>query len=250
MLQVTQCKVSQLIRATALSEGRAGVPFLNLRFTAFSENALVLAGFEPSAFAGSGLYALSYDGFLIYIGSYLGAGSGGAFFTGNVLNSRVWAHMGSITLRGERVHMSRRQLNKLVQQLGHEHPVVQQLTNVEDQNILHKDAGCLSPFRRMQFAAENWDAFSCSDPLNILEKFEFIYVRLTELPLNMAPFQLKTELLATEKKLIKQFAPLCNTTHVPKGAQAVLASQSDISKVLQAAVQNISMPVHSIAYGV
>lgn len=239
MLQVTQCLLSQVINATELPVGRAGVPCLNVKFSAKKTADLRDAGFHTTAFAGSGLYALCFDDRLIYLGSYLGSGKNGAFLNGNLLRSRIWTHMGAITLRGHRVHMSRRKLEALGARFGSDHPLVQQLLNASDTALLHKDAGCLAPFPRMVFAAEHWDIFSQPVTEEFLDRFKLIYVRVSSLPEGMSPQQLKAALLATEKKLIKEFAPSCNSTHIVQGVDQVPTSVEVIDKRMQAEMLNL-----------
>ena len=144
-LEVTDCKLSQVINATELDSGRAGVDCLNVKFSAKSQAELRQSNFYPTAFLGTGLYALSFNDELIYLGSYLGSGNGGAFFTGNLLRSRIWAHIGSITMRGHRVNMSSRQLEKLVETFGDKHPLIQMLSKAPNPGKLHRAAGCLAP---------------------------------------------------------------------------------------------------------
>lgn len=240
MLQVTKCQLSQVINATQLPAGRADVDCLNIRFKAQTKPELLQSGFHPAAFAGSGLYALSFDDYLIYLGSYLGSGKGGAFFTGNVLSSRIWTHVAAITMRGHRVHMSRKQLGKLAGQYGEQHPLIQQLLDAPDAAKLHKDAGCLAPLNRMAFAAEHWDIFSQPISNDLLNRFQLSYVRLSALPEGITPAQLKTKLLTIEETLIKELMPTCNSTHIVHGAKATQISAQAVSERLLTEMQNFT----------
>jgi hypothetical protein len=195
--------------------GRADVSFLNWHIT---ERALSTPRHanKPLISAGPGIYGLCFNNELIYIGSYLGTGKHGAFFTGNVVTDRWWTHIGSITARGNRVHIARRSLDDLSKNPGSGHPLVAAFQQA-DLAILHKDEGNLAPLRRLRFAISNWDVFGNinGNQDDILGLFTYVYSRFDEQLSGLDPILLKDKIEEAERNLIKRYAPKCNTKHMP-----------------------------------
>jgi len=235
MLITTQLPLSAVLTVQAEPCGRAGIHFLNWRFIA--RKSADLSKF-PGAFKGAGIYALCFNDASIYVGSYLGEGTKGAYLEGNVVTSRLWTHVGAITMRGHRVHIARRSLSSLVKQFSMAHPMVKSLVEGQ-QPELFEDNGNLAPLRRIRFAAEHWDSFSGDDPNAVLDRFSFCYVRFENYPAHLNALTLKQEITSAEKRLIQRFAPVCNTTHVPRGKPAVTTSADEICTEITAALQHI-----------
>lgn len=225
-----------LLAVTVAPGGRAGVPFLNWNIQA---RALPERAHPASAFAGAGLYALSFDDRLIYLGSFLGAG--GACLSGDVVKSRWWTHIGAITARGSRMHVARKSLALLSQTLGDGHAMVGGLLRAPRPDILHKDEGNLSPLRRLRFAAAHWHLFHNPEheaaPGKLLQRFSFAYARCEAMPQGLDDAALAARITSTEKALIREFAPSCNTTHVPGSMAPVETSLAVIASRLDAELQ-------------
>ena len=236
MLVTTGLPISKVMIAELMPNGRAGVPFLNMRIVARKTSDLLQ---YHDALLGAGIYALCFDDTTIYVGSYLGEGKNGAYLNGNLVTSRLWTHMGAITMRGHRVHLARRSLTSLVRQFSADHPLVNGLVQSSYSDLLFADNGNLAPLRRIRFAAEHWDNFSSNDADAIMSRFSFCYVRFSDYPAHMAARDLKQLLVAAEKKLIQRFAPACNTTHVPAGKRPVAISGTDICGEIQTVLNNL-----------
>ena len=219
-------------------EGRAGVDFLNWQISPrpFSER----PGTADS-FHGPGLYALWLDDELIYIGSYRGVASSEKLHSGDVVASRWWTHIASITARGNKVHIANHSIEALASEFGESHSLVSGLRSAANPEELHTDAGCLSPLKRLRFAISRWDVFFESGiaPDTLLKRFNFSYARVETLPASLDITELQRKIVAKERDLIQSFKPVCNTTHVPNDAQAALASVSEVRESLQKAVADI-----------
>lgn len=214
--------------------GRAGVEFLNWSVRAKSINDRN----SCANFSGAGLYALCFDNKLIYIGSYLGAGKGGAFATGDVVASRWWAHIASIVSRGNRLHIARASLSALMKNPGSAHPMVAGFENANDLQALHRDQGNLSTLRRLRFALEHSTEFIDEQvsPENLLKRFTFTYVRFNEKPPTLSPLAWKHRIEAAERRLINQVAPICNSKHVPYGKLSEKISCTKVANLLKTAL--------------
>lgn len=203
---------------------RAGVWFLNWEIRAKKVDDLDVP--SPNVTAGSGLYGLCFDSKLIYIGSYLGKHkSSDNPFGGDVVEDRWWTHIGSITARGDHVHIATRSLADLRQQLGDNHVMTTGFIGANDAT-LHQNAGNLAPLRRLLFAAAHQSVFFAPgvNPEDVLARFTFVYVRVCAMPKGMDSQSLSVHIETAEKDLIGRLSPCCNTTHRSAGVP-----QSDVS---------------------
>jgi len=213
--------------------GRAGVWFLNWRIGAKR----LLDRTAPGGrldYAGAGLYGLCFDDRLIYVGSYLGSGKGGAFATGDVVVSRWWTHVAAITVRGARVHLSKRSLRALTEDPGPGHPMVAGFLAAAEPEKLHQDAGNLAPLRRLRFALAHRDVFlgERTEPDDVLRRFSYTYCRIDARPSALTPLELKRRIEAAESRLINRLAPACNARHVPNGRHPANVHQSNVPALL------------------
>jgi hypothetical protein len=242
MEKMTIFNANDVLNIIQTPTGRAGVWFLNWKISAkpMSQRHDSIS----TQFAGAGLYGLCFDGRLIYIGSYLGEGNvTGVNFTGDVVSSRWSTHIGAITARGSRLHIAPRSLIDLSLLLDEEHVLVDGFLGSQRQ-ILHTDDGNLSPLRRLVFAAGLSQEFLAPDviPEQVLSRFTFVYVRYDTLPEGTDRIGLKVHIEAAEKSLIRQLAPVCNSTHVPRGAESINVSCVDVKVLLQQALGQIVLP--------
>jgi hypothetical protein len=242
---MTVYNACDILNISQMPTGRAGVWFLNWQISA--KPMAQRQGSIPTEFAGAGLYGLCFDGRLIYIGSYLGEGNlPGVHFSGDVVDSRWWTHVGAITARGSRLHIAPRSLINLSDLLDEGHALLSGFLASQRQ-ILHTDDGNLSPLRRLVFAAELSHELLAPHviPEHVLSRFTFVYVRYNDLPEGMNALDLKNHIEETEKSLIRQFAPVCNSRHVPPGAQSVLVACVDVEALLQQALSQVELPTEA-----
>jgi hypothetical protein len=232
-IKVTEVNASDVLTIEALAHGRAGVHFLNWKLSSrpLSER----NNHSRATFVGSGLYALCFDNNLIYIGSFLGNEKGIANFSGDVVRSRWWTHIGAITARGNRVHIARTSLAALVLNPGVEHVMVDGFLQAVDPEKLHKDDGNLSPLRRLQFAARHVNDFFANnaDPVQILKRFTYVYAQVHKIPMNLSGERLKICIEGAEQRLIQRLAPKCNTTHAPQGMPAIQVNLNEVAEILR-----------------
>jgi hypothetical protein len=204
-----------VLRVSAEPEGKLGVPFLNWRVAG---RAARERG-TRTAFAGCGLYGVCFRGRLVYVGSYCGQRPGGtrhgAHFTGDVVKQRWWAHFGSLTARGHKLHVARRVLASL--SAAHaQHPLVHglQLAGAD----IHTDAGCLGAENRLRFAVLNWARFSSTTPTHLLEQFSFLYARDDGANLDIDPDELERLIEDAETDAIAAMQPEVNTALRSRGS--------------------------------
>ena len=226
---VLTLRAADILDVDVKPQGRADVPFLNWSLRASKESAAPRGGPD---LRGPGLYGLTFDDRLIYIGSYLGQGRSGAHATGNVASARWWTLIASITARGDRVHLARQTLKTLEKDLG-THPMVRGF--VEAAPELFKDNGCLCPLRRAEFAAKHWEIFggAAANPQQVLQRFSFVYVRVGQQP-DDDSVALADRIVAAERRLIHRLSPVCNDAHVSRDEPPVEVPLADLPQLLEA----------------
>lgn len=230
-----QANAAEVIEIEQLEQNkaRAGVWFLNWKVKAIPLPARIKDSNE--SFKGAGIYAISFDNYLIYIGSYLGSGGHKADFSGDVVKDRWWAHIGAITARGSKVHLARTSLKLLESELGVSHVMINGFLNATDKIRLHKDGGDLATLRRLRFAAQRSETLFSSNTnhADILKRFDFVYVRFEALPSNENSISLMEKIEGSEIKLIKRLAPICNAKHLIRGMDPVKIHSSDVAELIQ-----------------
>jgi hypothetical protein len=221
-LQTFHCVASDVLSVAVKPTGRAGVWFLNWSLKAISVKKR-RASEAGASFQGPGLYGLCFDGYLVYVGSYLGVGKGGAFMSGDVVRSRWWTHIGAISGRGSRVSVAPGSLRGLEVDPGRAHPLVAGLLSMDDLPGLHRGSGNLAPERRLRFAARHASVFLDRNavPEAVLGRFQYVYCRFDAMPHGLNPKSLRDAIERAERSLITRLAPVCNHTHVPDGQSAV-----------------------------
>jgi hypothetical protein len=92
-----------------------------------------------------------------------------------------WAkHLGTLTLRGHRVSIGKRALDRLGKHsLAHAEPIACLLTSSKASPALHENRGMNTSLNRATFAARNWATFSQLNPSGDLDDFAFTYVQLS-----------------------------------------------------------------------
>jgi hypothetical protein len=234
MLTSNTYPADQVLSAAVMAHGRAGVWFLNWKIESKPPKARVDRD-AGTAFAGAGLYGLCFDDRLVYVGSYLGAGKGGAFATGDVVKARWWTHVGAITARGDHVHIAPASLRALLADPGPQHPMVAGFSAAAEPTRLHKDDGTLSPLRRLRFALRHSDVFlgEGTQPQDVLPRFSYTYCRFDAPPDGLSSAAWKQHIEAAERRLIQRLAPACNTKHVPEGKSPAVVSCAEVPALLE-----------------
>jgi hypothetical protein len=239
-MHTIQANAADVIEIIVLekNKARAGVWFLNWKVK--EKKIPSRKDTKKESYEGAGIYAISFDNELIYIGSYLGKKPDKkskriAYPSGDVVKDRWWKHIETVTARGHKVHTAEINLNTLQTELGVEHVMVDGFKRGEP-SVLHKPAGADAALRRLRFAAKNSSLFFSinSSPADVLKHFNFVYVKFDEISINTDGEKFKNKINTTEKKLIKQLAPLCNTLHVPKGKGATMITIQDATKLIEA----------------
>jgi hypothetical protein len=151
---------AQLLRvANCLPKG--DVSFLNWKI-----NAIPVAPLED--FTGPGLYGICYDRKLVYIGKFRNP-------VKNIIQVRWWAHFGTVTLRGHKVAIKPKIKSFLLSQYG---SVLHPELRAGLASMSTKESGCMTSLNRVLWANANWVRFSSAMPDDLLEFFEYFYVRV------------------------------------------------------------------------
>lgn len=236
-MAVSVFSAADVLDATVLEKGRAGVEFLNWKI---EKSEATKASGMVDRVSGAGLYALCFDDRLVYLGSFLGVKNQTGFGNGNVAQSRWWTHVASISGRGHRVNVAKRTTNALEAEFGGDHPMVAGLVNAR-QPTIHQGAGCLAPLRRLRFAARHWDDFGSDNvtPDSVLNRFTFLYARVSPDHSHRGNDAKRKAITAAEDTLIEALSPVCNSISVRHDEGSVRKSTEQTRQILGDAVQAI-----------
>jgi hypothetical protein len=137
------------------------------------------------------------------------------------------------------VHIAPGSLKSLTNELGPSHPMVAGFLGAKQPETLHKDQGDLSPLRRLRFAADHGAVFfdRGAAPSKVLRRFTFVYTRFEKPPTGLGPRQWKERIEAAEQRLIEDYAPACNSKHVPAGKPPVVVNCRQMGSLLEAALR-------------
>lgn len=166
-------------------------------------------GKYQSELAGGGIYAIHYDGELLYIGIYTGKKP--VPFIGNVANTRLDNHLDVLTMRGRSVGFAAHNYDAACNLPDHE-----LVRAIKQSPGMRKGNSVMSYPCKVKFACENWDAMRSieSDP-NGLSRFQLIYARMDPefYRADINYLQLLHYLENIENHLLKQFEPRCNLSY-------------------------------------
>jgi len=161
---------------------------------------------------GAGLYAIHFNGQLIYIGQFRGTRTNS--FGGDVCATRWAKHLGAFTSRDRRISFSPTAVNNM---RAHQHPKspLADIINAAGEAVIHKDRGRVSSLNRALFAAEHWVAFSRIDNAQGLASFTVTY---TQIEMQQRPDHglIRAAVEAAEKRVIACLRPRCNA-EIPVG---------------------------------
>lgn len=205
-MQIHQFNGADLFSIRTRAPIPGSLPQANLEFT---NKRLVLPG--------AGIYAILWDGHLLYLGSFRGTAL--ALHQGNVVRARWSAHLGSLTGRGRRISLSARGIARISEEFdasrGNGFAAISDVVRAADPAVLTRDKGCLTTVARLRFAAAHYDEFislddGCEDALS---HFDFVYAQWEASDTNGHDlFSVRALVRAAEHELIERFAPPANTS--------------------------------------
>ena len=187
-------------------------PF-NLDFIIYKKN--------KSCFYGPGIYTITYNHYVIYIGSY------SPINEGNVIDQRWKKHIMTMTNRGYRIGFSSKiKRNKIS-------PKFKKYFE-RDKEFRYSDTGTVTTLERLKFAEKNKLLMKKNNSL--INNFEFFYFQLT----NYNVYKSKTKLEKLEQSLIEKFKPQCNSlkkgTNPNTGAYKINHIKKDLNKLLETTI--------------
>ena len=157
----------------------------------------------PSVVAGAGIYAIHFDGNLLYLGKF--QGTKGNPFGGSVVDARWTKHVSTLSLRGRSISVPNQTITQLANSHGH-HPAVVGIVG-GDRSVVSKDKGCISSLNRIRFAMQHWDAFADFNP-GVLNRFQFLYGQIQ--PRIVNEDWIRGAVSDLERDLVAQLQPPCN----------------------------------------
>ncbi len=168
------------IECTSIQNQRRCLEFpFNLKFKIIVD--------RSEEFQGPGIYWVTYEGNLIYIGSYSSEKP-------NIVHDRWVKHIQTFTNRGCRLGFGA---------LTKKERIPPKLKVFYDRDgYRYCDTGTVTSPERLAFANENFDSFKAHNDTRLIKNFDFHYVRID------TPVVTKT----VEACLIAEFNPICNST--------------------------------------
>jgi hypothetical protein len=157
----------------------------------------------PSVVAGAGIYAIHFDGNLLYLGKF--QGTKGNPFGGSVVDARWTKHVSTLSLRGRSISVPNQTITQLANSHG-QHPAVVGIVG-GDRSVVSKDKGCISSLNRIRFAMQHWDAFADFNP-GVLNRFQFLYGQIQ--PRIVNEDWIRGAVSDLERDLVAQLQPPCN----------------------------------------
>lgn len=122
---------------------------------------------------GCGLYCVSFDGKLIYVGKF--QGQVGNPFDGDIIDIRWRRHLQSLTMRGEGVSVGMKTLLNAKKYLP-DGAILSGLLAARQEQII-RDRGYHASTNRVRFAAMNWSLLG-GDPDEFIRLYDFGYVKI------------------------------------------------------------------------
>lgn len=159
-----------------------------------------------AAISGSGIYLISSNEEVVYIGSYKPT-------NGNIIADRWGRHLQTITGRGYNIGLggksspeARRQ--KLIQSITAD-TLQEAVRNAHDHSCAErfKDTGYSTTPNRLRFASENWITFETAEDEKILQPLTFTLLRI-KTPATQTEADHKV--IEIERLLLQKHIPICN----------------------------------------
>ncbi len=137
-------------------------------------------------FKGPGIYVITFDKKVIYIGSYSSTKP-------NIINDRWERHIATMTNRGYRIGFNAKtKENRIPKNFKRD---------FDKQNFRYGDTGTVTTIERLKFASLHFRTFRTLDYDSLINNFKFYYKKLE-----------KNNQKILESKLIQYFEPTCNFT--------------------------------------
>lgn len=195
------------VRSTPFDE-RHGVTFLDLNLAARPEAVLV------ESLRGPGLYAMGFYGRVAYVGSFLGEfKKKGDPYAGCIVQSRWHRHLATLTCRGHKVS-SRRSCVPTMLARYPESELLQALMAVNDSYCGRQ--GYEASKMRLRFTHHFWGDFSTRDARNLLDGFEYVYLRVSPGEANGSPKRITAVVDEAERLAIAAMLPVVNDRKLPR----------------------------------
>lgn len=158
---------------------------------------------------GGGIYAVYYKGELLYIGIH--TGDKGVPFVANVAEERFWKHLEALTLRGRSVGFSV-QNYELAIKLAASRPNCPLIQTLKETRVPRGNGSVKTYPCKVEFASDNWHAFSCIESNSALDDFTFAYGRVSveHFVRGVKYQQVKNYLGVIENNLLGNLKPRCN----------------------------------------
>lgn len=162
---------------------------------------------KRSFFSGAGLYLISYDHLLLYVGKFLGKRDNP--FAGDIRSARWSKHLATLTNRGRNLSFSLKaqaQIEGIVPQIDSVSTIL-----AVNRKILAHDRGCQSTYNRLRFALNNWSTFANPLSEKVLNKFKFTFVKVHEDSVGQLGIESIRGLISeAEELVVDKITPPCN----------------------------------------
>lgn len=158
------------------------------------------------AIKGCGLYFFLHHGNLIYIGKFLGTIH--EAFGGDIFSARWNRHISTLSLRGAKISISQGNLARATAQglPANLFAILQAANHVK----LSRDRGFVVPYKRLMYAAMNWEEFSGA-PETWLRNIEVGYLQLDPGAwCHLSKSELRKKVTEAEERAIKLIPTVLN----------------------------------------
>lgn len=164
---------------------------------------------DRQTLTGGGIYAIYYKGELLYIGIYTGEQR--VPFVANVAEERFWKHLEALTLRGRSVGFSVQNYESAVK-LAISRPNCPLIRTLKKTCVPRGNGSVKTYPRKVEFASDNWHAFSSIESNSALDDFTFAYGRVgaNDFIKSITYQQVKNYLGAIENELLGNLKPRYN----------------------------------------
>lgn len=166
---------------------------------------------QKTSIKGCGIYLISCNntGEVVYIGMYRP-------IAGNIINDRWGRHLQTITGRGYNIGLGGKNNSTARRANLLDGVEVSELREAIDHAFKYslkdrfRDTGYSTTPNRLRFASENWSFFGPANGNNVLDNLTF---SLFSIRLQSNSEEASREVESIEKKVLKQFKPICNAEY-------------------------------------
>jgi hypothetical protein len=165
-------------------------------------------GRDAEVLAGGGVYAVYYQGELLYIGLF--TGDRRVPFASNVASQRFYKHLEALTLRGRAIGFTPGNYDEAIALDRPDCPLI----GILRATLVPRGNGAVKTYpSKVKFASDNWDAFSRIErDRSVLDGFTFVYGRIgaEQFSPDISYREVKKYVNVIEDDLIRQHTPRCN----------------------------------------